>query len=238
MSGGSAVRVSILFDNFSHDKRFKAGWGFSALLEVEGKRILFDTGPHLPEAVLKSLKVNLREIDAVVISHLHQDHYGGVEELLIHAPGISLYAPGPIPPDLKASWQLLSTLNDVREPLILGERVWLTGPIGTKVPEMALLAQTPKGLLMLVGCAHPGIVELARRSVQITGKSPDIIVGGLHLMGLRPRKIRQVAEELKLIGVKRITGCHCTGKAAIKVLREVMGPVVTRGGIGKTEEFS
>jgi len=231
------ARLLILFDNTSTRKEIKPGWGFSALLEVGQRRILFDAGPHSPLPALQILNIPVETVKEAVLSHFHPDHYGGFTEFLNANAGVTLYVPSPIPPDLKAQWQVLATLKEVKEPLELGERVWLTGPLGSKIPEMALVTMTSSGVVMLVGCAHPGLEMLVQKAVEVAGDVPSIIVGGLHVMGLKPHKIRQMVVKLKEMGVKKLIGCHCTGKEALRVLREEFGSDVQSGGAGKIFEF-
>ena len=225
--------ILILFDNFAKDRGFPSGWGFSALVEVSGRRVLFDAGPGRVLTALEAAGVPLRSLDAVVISHLHADHYGGVEEVLAGKPGIPLFVPGKLPPELKAPWQVLSALTEVRSPVEIVPGVWVTAPVGSRLPEMALAVRAPVGVVMLTGCSHPGAAGLAAAVAEAVGSPPTMVVGGLHTVGLRPRKVRQIAEKLKAVGVKRLVGCHCTGKEALKTFREVLGEEVFRGGAGK-----
>ncbi len=153
MTKGS--RILILFDNFAKDRRFPSGWGFSALVEVSGRRVLFDAGPGRVLTALEAAGVPLRSLDAVVISHLHADHYGGVDEVLAGKPGIPLFVPGRLPPELKAPWQVLSALTEVRSPVEVVPGVWVTAPVGSRLPEMALAVRAPIGVAMLTGSPTP-----------------------------------------------------------------------------------
>jgi 7,8-dihydropterin-6-yl-methyl-4-(beta-D-ribofuranosyl)aminobenzene 5'-phosphate synthase len=88
-------RVTILYDAFSDDKRVTKDWGFSALVEHDGKRILFDTGnnPDIFEHNVKALNVDLTKLDFVVISHRHTDHASGLKYLLKINPDVTVYVP-------------------------------------------------------------------------------------------------------------------------------------------------
>jgi len=95
---GNAVakdRITILYDAFSDNKAITKDWGFSALVEHERKRILFDTGNNAAtfEHNVKALGVNLSKLDFVVISHRHTDHTTGLKYLLSANPNVPIYAP-------------------------------------------------------------------------------------------------------------------------------------------------
>src|SRR2546427_4795484 len=88
-------RVTILYDAFSDNKAVTKDWGFSALVEHDGKRILFDTGNNAAtfEHNVKALGVDLSKLDFVVISHRHSDHTTGLKYLLSVNPNVPIYAP-------------------------------------------------------------------------------------------------------------------------------------------------
>ena len=88
-------RVTILYDAFSDNKALTKDWGFSALVEHDGKRILFDTGNNAAtfEHNVKALNVDLTKIDFAVISHRHADHASGLKYLLKIKPDVTVYVP-------------------------------------------------------------------------------------------------------------------------------------------------
>lgn len=91
----SAKRVTILYDAFGAPSDLERDWGFAALVEYGGKRVLFDTGndPDVFARNTKRLGVDLRHLDAVVISHRHGDHTSGLSHLLAVNPGVTIYVP-------------------------------------------------------------------------------------------------------------------------------------------------
>ena len=105
----SQDRVTILYDAFGESKDLTKDWGFSALVEHQGKRILFDTGNNAAnfEHNVKALSVDLTKLDFVVISHRHADHATGLKYVLKVNPTVTVYVPAdgangfggaPIPP--------------------------------------------------------------------------------------------------------------------------------------------
>lgn len=103
-------RITILYDAFSDSKEVTKDWGFSALVEHDGKRILFDAGNNAAifEHNVKALGIDLSKLDFVVISHRHTDHTTGLKYLLSINPNVPVYAPmepfgifgGAVPPTL------------------------------------------------------------------------------------------------------------------------------------------
>lgn len=91
----SANRVTILYDAFGKSAAVTKAWGFSALVEYGGKRILFDTGGNaeILEHNVKALGVDLSKLDFVVISHRHGDHISGLNYLLRVNPTVRIYTP-------------------------------------------------------------------------------------------------------------------------------------------------
>ena len=88
-------RVTILYDAFGKSPKMKKDWGYSALIEHGGKRILFDTGnnPGIFAQNVKAAGVDLKQLDFVVISHRHLDHTAGLTYLLSVNPTAKIYAP-------------------------------------------------------------------------------------------------------------------------------------------------
>ena len=88
-------RVTILYDAFGKDPAMKKDWGFSALIEINGKRILFDTGNDSATfaANVKAKGVDLSQLDFVVLSHRHSDHMAGLAHVLAVNPKVKIYAP-------------------------------------------------------------------------------------------------------------------------------------------------
>ncbi|HEY6252095.1 MAG TPA: MBL fold metallo-hydrolase [Candidatus Angelobacter sp.] len=91
----AAAQVTILYDAFGGASNLKTDWGFSALVEYSGKRILFDTGNNADifAANVKALHIDLKSLDFVVISHRHGDHTSGLNHLLHVNPKVRIYVP-------------------------------------------------------------------------------------------------------------------------------------------------
>jgi 7,8-dihydropterin-6-yl-methyl-4-(beta-D-ribofuranosyl)aminobenzene 5'-phosphate synthase len=99
----------------------------------------------------------------------------------------------------------------------------LTGELGEKIVEQSLIVEGEKGPVLITGCAHPGIVEIARSATKIVGKPLQLVLGGFHLYGKVAAEVEEIAASLKELNVKRVAPCHCTGPKAMKVLKESFG---------------
>ena len=93
--GPSKAQITILYDAFGKDSAMQKDWGYAALVEYGGKRILFDTGNNgdILAQNAKAKGVNLSQLDLVIMSHRHGDHMGGLAYLLTVNPKVKLYAP-------------------------------------------------------------------------------------------------------------------------------------------------
>src|SRR5579862_7073739 len=94
-AAADSARITILYDAFGKDAAMTKDWGFAALVEINGKRILFDTGddPAIFAKNVKAKGVDLTKLDFVVLSHRHGDHTSGVSYLLSANPKVKIYAP-------------------------------------------------------------------------------------------------------------------------------------------------
>src|SRR6185369_14750592 len=88
-------RITVLYDAFGKTAGMRKDWGYAALIEYGGKRILFDTGddPEILAHNASAKGVDLSRLDFVVMSHRHGDHMGGMDHLLRVNPDVRIYAP-------------------------------------------------------------------------------------------------------------------------------------------------
>jgi 7,8-dihydropterin-6-yl-methyl-4-(beta-D-ribofuranosyl)aminobenzene 5'-phosphate synthase len=188
------MKVTIVYDNCSSKPGLKTGWGFSAFIEPEGAApLLFDTGAD-GNALLSNMKelcIDPRRISAVVISHAHGDHTGGLSHFLEVNTQAGIYVPASVRaqiPGRKIVW--------VDEPVEIAANIYSTGEL--RGVEQSLAVKTGKGILVVTGCSHPGvdlILEAARRFGNVYG-----IIGGLH----------GFSDFDQLQDLSLISPCHCT----------------------------
>ena len=266
-----ALKVTVLVTNLGGDPYEGDGeWGYSALVEVDGHKILYDTGlsADLVLRNAKALKIDLSDIEDVVLSHNHYDHVGGLMSLRRELSKINPRAisrvhvgAGIFEPRWSESGEDRNGLRLIRaeylatggafvvhdKPTELFPGVWLTGPVPRtndeknwtpglsldtpqgrredNVPEdSALLFNTGRGMIILTGCAHAGIVNITEYARRIIGNKPIVaMIGGLHLFSASDQTLAWTGAKLKSYGVLSLLAGHCTGIEATFRLRESLG---------------
>jgi 7,8-dihydropterin-6-yl-methyl-4-(beta-D-ribofuranosyl)aminobenzene 5'-phosphate synthase len=265
-----ANRVTILYDAFGGGGGLTRDWGFAALVEYGGKRILFDTGNNAAifERNVRSLGVDLRRLDFVVISHRHGDHTSGLNYLLRVNPKVKIFAPkegfgvfgaslpgtfyrqnsslpdsmryfeGTTPNELSfgtpwptANFTWIDSLTEVAPGVAVTSTISAT-PGTLELRELSLVLRTPAGLVLLVGCSHPGIEKILE-ATRPFGDHVHLIFGGLHLVTAPDTTIGQIVSSLhdhwKL---DQIAPGHCTGEPAFAQLKRIFAKDYLFAGLG------
>lgn len=266
-------RITILYDAFGKDAAMTKDWGYAALVEINGKRILFDTGddPAIFAKNVKAKGVDLTKLDFVVLSHRHGDHTSGVSYLLSANPKVKIYAPaeglggifgtevsskfyrkdealpaeqryfGGTPPEIvkmgtvfpDANIQLIDKTTEVVAGITLIALVSDTP--GTKeLRELSLAINTRDGIVLVVGCSHPGIENIVAEAAKV---NPHIhfIVGGFHLVAAQDPAIEKIATTLHdTYKVDFLAPGHCTGEPTFAALQKTFGDHYLYAGLGTT----
>lgn len=123
-------------------------------------------------------------------------------------------------------------------PRVICPGVHTTGELGIGIPEQAMVLDTNDGLVIVTGCAHPGILDIVKRARDLFGRKVDLLVGGFHLMYSGAREVEWIGERLKSLEVEHVAPAHCTGKEAIEILCASFGDRARRCGVGWSFPFS
>lgn len=244
-------------------------WGFAALVEADGRRILFDTGNRRDTVLInaKELGVELDTITDVVLSHHHDDHVGGLvalrESVVGRAPGAlatvhvgaGIFAPRRIGerevnsmPAIRAAFERTGGVVVVHDgPAEIAPGVWLTGPVprvhpernwsgsrtieqggrwveDTLIEDQSLVFDTERGLVVLSGCGHAGIVNTVEYARAAIREAPiHAAIGGFHLLAASDEQLAWTADRLAEAGLGQLYGGHCTGLEAVYRLRALLG---------------
>lgn len=225
--------IKIYYDNISVNKEVKPEWGFSALIKYNGRNVLFDTGGKTDVLTrnLKAMGSDPKYFEFVIISHEHWDHITGLSKIL-HSEQ-KVYLPASFSDKLKCQ------VEDARADLIkikgfqqICPGIYTTGEMGGAIKEQSLIVDTSKGLIVMTGCSHPGIVEIVKKAKENLKKDVYFVIGGFHLYTMSDSKVRQIINKFKSLGVQKVAPCHCTGEKAISLFREEFGKDFIKVGSG------
>lgn len=248
------VDVTVLVENMAGNPSLLGEWGLSYLIETGKHRVLLDAGGGrtLFENA-RALKVDLAKLDAVVISHGHFDHTGGLEktleaygpvDLFIHPAAFATryFKEGSkvVKDENPLSRDRLSPhvrgLHETLKPTIVCEGLMATGEVprltdfedtgvgdfifldpDMKTPDLvpddqAIFFRVPEGVVILLGCAHSGVINTVRYVSKLAGgEKIYAVMGGTHLISASPHRIQETIEALRQLGVRKISLSHCTG---------------------------
>jgi 7,8-dihydropterin-6-yl-methyl-4-(beta-D-ribofuranosyl)aminobenzene 5'-phosphate synthase len=227
-------KLTIVYDNTTTDPQLSPDWGFAAVIESGGHTLLFDTGAKGSNLLhnLQQLSVDTASIEAVVLSHQHDDHTAGLQALLATGVRPTVYVPAKFTRAFKRSVEAQTTLVEVSDAVEIVPGVHTTRPIGSIIEE-ALVVETGDGAVVITGCAHPGVVAIVREAQKVTGSPIALLVGGFHLASAGDSKVESIIAELRQLGVQRVMPCHCTGDKAIALFRSDYGENFVEGGVGR-----
>ena len=234
------LKFTILYDNYLHKQGTKPDWGFSCLIEGTEKVILFDTGTQ-PDILLHNvdhLGVDLKKVEQIVISHDHYDHIGGLPKVLDKNPNVSVYMP------VSFSYEIVRSVEakkakvvSVDEPIEICPNVYSTGEMGVQIKEQSLILNTKRGLIIVTGCSHQGIVNILKRAKKLFDRPIYLVFGGFHLGGTPDAKVEEIIRNFKEIGVEKCGATHCTGDRPIELFRKAFGDNYVPMGTGKILEI-
>ncbi|MFZ2055147.1 MAG: MBL fold metallo-hydrolase [Candidatus Aminicenantales bacterium] len=234
------LRFTILYDNYLHREGTKPDWGFSCLIEGTEKTILFDTGtdPRILMHNVDVLGVDLKKVGQVVISHNHGDHTGGLSAVLERNHEVTVYYPVSFPQEFGRSIEHhQAKAQTVDKPTEICRDVYLTGEMGSEIKEQSLIIDTPKGLIIVTGCSHPGIVNILKRAREICDKPIRLVFGGFHLGNKSDAEMQEIIAAFKSLKVEKCGATHCTGDAQIAMFKKAFGENYVPMGTGRVIEI-
>ena len=232
-----ALRLTVLYDNWSYAPGVATDWGFACLVEGLEKTLLFDSGRIDSTFIsnLAKLRVDPQQIAAALLSHEHHDHIGGLPKLLQSRNAMQVY----VPRSFSSGYKKLvkntgAQLIEIDPPGLICSHAASTGEMHSVVKnEHSLVVRTDNGAIVLTGCAHPGILEIVHRARSMAKQEILLAMGGFHLMHHRTGSIEQVIDGFRQAGVRWVAPSHCSGEEARKLFAKAYGRRFIRSGAGR-----
>ena len=228
--------ITVIFDNNPYKKGLETGWGFSCLIEGIKKTILFDTGADGNVLLdnMQKLGIDPGTVDTLVLSHAHSDHVGGAYSFLQKNHKVTMYIPESFPESFKDRIrQYGARIVEVKESAEIFEKVYLTGEMGVWIKEQSLIIRTPNGMVVITGCAHPGVVNIVKRAKEMFDDEVLLVMGGFHLINKSRSEIDAIVSDMKKMGVRYVGPCHCSGDKARELFEQAYREHYIRIGAGK-----
>jgi len=230
-SGEPEFVILSVYDNYSVDNKLQTAWGFSCLVKTPQRNVLFDTGGDADKLLynMKQMGIDPYLIDDIVISHIHSDHRGGLIGFLDCYHDVTVHIPASFPDAVeKAIIQTGAGCERVSKGKKVCDHVYLTGEVQGSPSEQALVIESAKGLVVITGCAHPGIVQMVKTARKVAANDQVfLVVGGFH------RPPVSVVSAFRNLGVKKVAPSHCTGEQAIEAFKSEYQEDFISFGVGQ-----
>ena len=260
-----SVRITVLVEDTAGSRGLLGEHGLAFWIEAGSKRALFDTGQGMAlEHNARHLKVALDSADAIVLSHGHYDHTGGLGQALKAAPQAKVFA-HPAAFQTKRERNDNGTARDVGMPQLdedearkkAGDLAWTNQPMeiyaglfvtgeiprttefedtggpffldeqcrepDSLIDDQAMFFESAAGTVVLLGCAHAGVINTLQYIRQLTDNRPIYAaMGGMHLVNASQERIDRTTEALRQLNIVCLAPGHCTGTVATAKLWAVL----------------
>ena len=232
-----SVNITVIYDNNPYPKGLQTDWGFSCLVEVGKTKLLFDTGDNGSILLnnMSKLGIDPKSIDIVFLSHFHHDHTGGLNDFLKKNPGVTIYYPQSFSVklinEMKNSGATLVSVSTFQK---IKENIFSLGELDGAIPEQSLAIRTLKGIVVITGCAHPGIINILEKA---KSSFPDEVIylamGGFHLHAKTNDEIKDIINKILEMKVLKAAPCHCSGDKARTLFKDAFINDYVEIGTGK-----
>jgi len=271
------VRIKILVDNEAVRADLHGEHGLSLWIEYKGKHVLFDTGQtRLLVRNAQEVGIDLARTDAIILSHGHYDHTGGLSSVIDMVPEVKTYLhPAATEPRFSQKASTAKSIgmpDSAQEALQSSHVVWTATP-AQLFPGMAVTGQVPRrndfedvggaffvdqncrnpdellddqslsiesasGLIVVLGCAHSGVVNVLDYISRLTGRETVYaLIGGMHLQNASTMRIAKTIQALRKYEIQEIVPLHCTGPRAVQDLKSAFGDKCLLSGTGGQVSF-
>ena len=176
----------------------------------------------------------------MIISHDFRDHIGALPAVLGRNHEVSVYLPASFDTEIVRSVEAKrARVVSVEESVEICPNVFTTGEMGGEIKEQSLIIDTHKGLIIVTGCSHQGIVEILRRATELFDRPIYLVFGGFHLGQESGAELEEIIRQFKEMGVERCGATHCTGETgAFEMFKEAYGENFVPMGAGRILEIN
>ncbi len=233
----SNIKITVVYDNMILDPSLTAEWGFGCVIQTEADTILFDTGSNGQVLLsnLQKLNIDPQSIQSVLISHNHRDHQGGLLDFLAVNSQVTVFIPNASPMELEKDIHATGAQAvrvDSFQPV--GKMIYSSGELKDYVPEQSLVVRSSAGLVVITGCAHPGIANIIEHvKTLFPNEILHLVMGGFHLKSESTQNINRIVKRFQRLGVQRVAPSHCTGEEAVAIFAQEYRDGFIKSGVGR-----
>jgi len=236
----NSVKITTIVDNDVWEKGFSSTWGISFYVETfkedEKHTVLMDTSGSFEkfDKNASKLGIDLTSVEAVFISHWHGDHMGALSQVLsLIKHSVPVYVPSANSSGIREIKNANGNPVVCSEPTEFIGGLMSTGEMSKGISEHSLIINVKdKGLVVLTGCSHPGIINILNRTMKASGVDKVYaVMGGFHISGTNVGV--KVGKFLKELNVEIVSPCHCTNQDARNGIAKIVREKYVKIGSGK-----
>ncbi len=232
------INVTVIVDRYGDPEKYVLRRGLTVFIETKDNYILFDLGPD-SESLQKNAEkmgIDLELLDGAIISHTHSSHIGGINALGWSSPFLKILIPFD---SMKSIGRIIKNNGlvpiEVLDWLNPWPQIYVTPPVYGPPWEHFLVINTPKGLIVLSGCMHPGLMKtISVIRKKFGDKKIYALIGGFHLENALESYIENTIRELLKVNPEKIIPLHCSGSLFINRARSVLGNKIVEVKVGNT----
>jgi len=207
--------------------------------------VLFDTfgDPGLLLKNMRKFNIDTAKIKHIILSHDDWDHVSGLWYLLNNREDITVYICSGFKQEIKKRIASFSVkVVEAGGVTPIKDDIYSTGELcgesdGGKICEQSVVIKTAKGLTVICGCAHPGIVNIVQHVKKHFHNDVHSLIGGFHLKNNGNETNVRIIENLRRLGIRRIAPMHCTGKRATEMMGKAFASDFVRARAGDNIEL-
>ena len=229
------VTLISVYDNYQVNPELKTAWGFGCVVKTSKELLLFDTGGNSKILLsnMEKMDIDPKSISKVIISHIHGDHVGGLKGFLEKNNNVTVFIPSSFPNSIR---NMITNKGaefvSVDIPRKISNFIFSTGELYGPPKEQSLIINSKKGLIVITGCAHPGVINIVKKAKELMKKDNlYLVMGGFHHPPIA------VVKKFRELGVKKVAPSHCTGDLVREAFAEEYKEDFIEYGVGKTIEI-